>query len=512
MPSPLLLLLLTGASLTCQSPVSIETRPRLTASLPATAPKDASDVIDHGYPALAFSSHSFHEYTGSKASPNTFSANLIETIANRTGSSVHIRVGGTSGDFAHYQADQNVAVKLPSGAKAGGIPRGMALGSPWFEGFANFPSVKWTYMAHFANESDISNSVAGVQEALKYIGPNLEALEIGNEIDLYPNDNRPKGYNAAQYVEQWHEYEDAITKAFGEKQYQAPVFANNKCPFCIANTFQKGQDSKKNVRSAALHHYMDEGPVPVSDVQSHYLNHSRIVDQTSAFQLPVAFLKANHPDIPLYLAEVNSNTYSTDNYDVLGTFGSALWLVDFLMYGMVLNIGRVNVQQSTGFSYASWRAVEYNGLAPAVLPPYYAHPFVADVIGNGKDKVRVTDLRLSQDKFAGYGIYEGSPGQLKKIVLLNLELYNSTTGGARPSSTMDLDLGSASKNAKIEKLTAPGAEVQDASKISWKGDSWTYQSHGRAVPGASTTEHKSVSGGRLSVTVQASEAVLVTLS
>lgn len=512
MSSSLLLLLLAGAPCTFQSPVSIEGRAQFTASLPATAPDDASNIIDHGYPALAFSSHSFQEYTGSTATPNTFSANLIQSIANRTGSPVHIRVGGTSGDFAHYEAGQDVALKLPASSKAGGIPKGMTLGSSWFEGFSNFPSVKWTYMAHFANESDISNSVAGVQEALKYIGPNLEAVEIGNEIDYYPNDNRPKGYNAAQYVQQWLEYEDAITKAVGTKSYQAPVFANNKCPFCIANAFEKGQNSKNNVRSAALHHYMDEGPVAVSDVQSHYLNHSRIVQQMSAFQLPVAFLKTNYPHIPLYLAEVNSNTYSTDNYDVLGTFGSALWLVDFLMYGMVLNIGRVNVQQSTGFSYSSWRAVEYNGLTPAVLPPYYAHPFMADVIGNGGEEVRVTDLRLSQDKFAGYGVYEGTPGSLRKIVLINLELYNSTSGGARPSSTINLSTSSLYGNAKIEKLTAPGAEVQDAGKISWKGDSWTYKNNGRAVPGPSTTDYGSVSGGRLSVTVQASEAVLVTLS
>lgn len=68
----------------------------------------------------------------------------------------------------------------------------------------------------------------------------------------------------------------------------------------------------------------------------------------------VSYLKANEPNIPLHLGEVNSNTYSSGNADILGVFGSALWLADYMLYGMTLNIKRMNVQQSSGFSYTSW--------------------------------------------------------------------------------------------------------------------------------------------------------------
>lgn len=288
------------------------------------------------------------------------------------------------------------------------------------------------------------------------------------------------------------------------------MFANNNCPWCIANTFGRGQDSRGNVKTAALHNYMDTAYFPATTVQSKYMNHTRIVRVLSPYSTPIAWLKQNRPGIPLHLAEVNSNTISKGNGDSLGIFGSALWLTDYMLYGMTINIARMNVQQSTGFSYASWRGVAFNGAPPAVLPPYYAHPFVADVIGNDGD-IRIASLNITSDTFSGYGIYDAATNVLKRVALINLQLYNSTTGGARPVQTINLDAGSgyAKCHATMEKLTAPGAEVQDSRLISWKGNSWTFESLGRAYVTAETSANVPVTNGQIAVTVQASEAVLL---
>jgi len=222
-------------------------------------------------------------------------------------------------------------------------------------------------------------------------------------------------------------------------------------------------------------------------------------------------LKANRPNIPLYLAEVNSNTFSSGNEAQLGVFGSTLWLVDYLLYGMTLNFKRMNVQQSTGFSYTSWRPVEYFGKPAAVLPPYYAHPFVADVIGKTGD-IRIADLKLGQDLFSAYSIYN-SAGKVTKIVLINLQEWSSSSGTPRPSRSVTLKAGTYSGSVKVEKLTAAGgANVQDSSKISWKGQSWTFQSNGRPVTTASTTQTVRASNGAITTTVRASEALLLTLA
>ncbi|CZT21093.1 uncharacterized protein RCC_06954 [Ramularia collo-cygni] len=505
-----LLLLPLGVSLSIQSPLLSE-RQSATINVPATVPNTASDVVDHGYPGFAISGHSFQEYAGNISVPNIFSRNLIQTISDRTGAPVQIRVGGTSADFAVYDPNQRTALTLPSNAVPGGIPKGMRLGTAWFEGFASFPGVQWTYMVKLANFSAKQNAVAGAREAMKYIGDNLEALEVGNEIDFYPNVNRPGTYNPVAYLKEWNEYKDALTTAIGMKKYQAPVYYGNNCPWCIANTFEKGQGDATTIRSAALHHYMESTNNPSITLQKNYMNHTRIAQKLDPYKAPVAWLKTNRPRIPIYLAEVNSNTFSSDNEATLGVFGSALWLVDYMLYGMTLNFKRMNVQQSTGFAYTSWRGVEYFGKPAAVLPPYYAHPFVADVIGNSGD-IRIADLKLGQDLLSAYAIYN-SAGRITKIVLINLQEWSASSNTIRPSRTVNFKAGTYSGNVKVEKLTAAGgANVQDASKISWKGDSWTFQSNGRPVKTASTTQTIRASNGVMTTTVRASEALLLTLA
>lgn len=506
-----LVLLPIGASLTYQSPLMLDERDSLSLTIPTTAPSGTSNVVDKSYPGLAMSQHSFQEYAGNKSSPNTFSANLIQAIADRTGTSVHIRVGGTSGDFSIFDPNQQQAIVFPPGYTPGGIPKNMKLGPTWFEGFQSFPGVQWIYDTHLANNSDgmKANSVAATQEALKNIGSNLEAIEIGNEINFYPNVNRPGTYSVVNYLSEWNEYQEAIDAAVGAQKYQAPVFFGNNCPWCISNTFSKGQNAKGNVVSAALHHYMDGSNVPVTSLQSNYMNHTRVASQLDAFRAPAAYLAQNYPNVKLDLAEDNSNTYSTNNYDLLGVFGSSLWLADYLLYGTTIGIRRMNIQQSTGFSYASWRGVDYNGLPAAVLPPYYAHPFVADVLGNS-GSTRVANINTGRDTFSAYGIYDGST--LKRIVLMNLREYNSASGGSRPSTTVSLSAGGWNGRVTIERLTAPDAHVQDASKISWRGLSWTKQSNGKSYQSAQTTSSTTSSKGRLSVSLPDSSAVLLTLA
>ncbi|CAK3766043.1 Hypothetical predicted protein [Lecanosticta acicola] len=505
-----LLLLPLGATFSYQAPLLEERQQTIAFSAPSTVPSSASDVVGKDYPALAMSAHSFQEYAGNASTPNTFSANLISNIGSRTGAPVHIRVGGTSGDFSVYDPNQKAAFALPPGSAPGSIPRGITMGPAYFEGFANFPGVKWTYMAHLANDME-TNSIQATQEALKYIGSNLDALEIGNEIDLYPKDARPASYSVADYISEWQQFWQGITKAVGNKNFQAPVYANNNPPWNIANAFTSGQAAKGSITSAAVHHYMDDTDVPVSSVQANYMNHTRIVDQLNPLKMPIAWLKQNRPGTGLHFGEVNSNTYSTGNYDVLGTFGNTLWLVDFMLYSAAIGFERINVQQSTGFSYTSWRGEAYNGLPAAVLPPYYAHPFVADVLGNAGD-VRISDLSLGLDTFSAYGIYDNASGKLTKIVLINLERYDSTSGESRTYQMPRVNVGNNyASNFTMEYLTAPGAEVQDASKISWKGESYTFASNGKPVVGQSTTTTSHGWNGMIWVPVYQSQAVLVTL-
>lgn len=110
--------------------------------------------------------------------------------------------------------------------------------------------------------------------------------------------------------------------------------------------------------------------------------------------------------------------------------------------------------------------VYYWGTLAEVHPPYYAHPFVADIIGNSGN-IRIADLGLGQDTFSAYGIYDASSGKLKRVVLLNLLTWKTTDGTTRPSRSVTLQVGSTyTGTARVDKLTAPGADIQDPSKVS----------------------------------------------
>lgn len=408
----------------------------------------------------------------------------------------------------------------------------MKIGRSWFEGFQNFDNVLFTYMAHFANYTDKANSVLATQEALRNIGSKLDSVEIGNEYNFYPGDSRRGDFNPARLVSQWSEYKTAIESATGALTWQTPVLWRNSCPWCVSNLFKQGFDSQQNnIRTASIHHYMEGATTPDS-LQSNYMNHTSIAAKLGIFSTAIAWLKANRPRVALVFGEKNSNidtAITSGNNVTLGVFGSALWLADYMLYGMTMGAKRMNVQQSTGFTYTSWRGVSYNGkpycqvfanaflkliagLPPAVMPPYYAHPFVADIIGKTGD-IRIKDLDLGQDTFAAYGVWNASSGNLKRLVLFNLETWRTTDSTSRPSRSVNLQVGSVTGTFTVDKLTAPGADTIDASQVSWKGISWTYASNGKGVQGPSTSTTVRGANGQIGpISVKASEAVVVNFS
>lgn len=506
----LVLLLPLGSGLVVASPVH-EKRQALSVDIPAVTPNDASAVIDHGYPSFAMSAHSFFEYS------NDFSANLIEEVSKRTGAPVHLRVGGTSGDFSTYDPNQAAAIILPPGAAPGQIPRGIVLGPSWYRGFRLFRNVKFTYSAPFAHLSKKANSVAATKLALSEIGPNLDALEIGNEYNFYPGDNRAAGFSPAKLVTQWSDYADAITAAVGPidaSKWQAPVLFNNNCPWCVSRILNLFSGTKYNIGAVSVHHYMPGGIDPPS-LQSVYMNHTAITTALNRFKKPIAWLRANRPKTLFIFGENNSHLGSaiTRGTNItLGVFGSALWLADYMLYGATIGAKRMHIQQSTGYAYTSWRAVEYYGLPPAVMPPYYAHPFVADIIGKNGD-VRIKNFDLGLSEFAAYGVWDNASNALKRIVLLNLNTWRTTDAGGRPSRSVAIRSGSLSGTYTVDKLTAPGADTIDGSQVTWKGTSWSWESKGLPYQQAPTSETVRASNGRIGpVSVRSSEAVVINIA
>lgn len=132
---------------------------------------------------------------------------------------------------------------------------------------------------------------------------------------------------------------------------------------------------------------------------------------------------------------------------------------------------------------------------------------VANMIGHTKN-ARVVNVPLELDTEAAYGIYDGE--RLCKLVVLNMQAFNQTTSGSRPSRKYDFRVPTDYHAAKAERLIAPGSDAVD--RVTFAGISYDYGLRaGKPVVVDPTEEIVTIQDGVLGVDVPDSSAVLLTL-
>ena len=180
---------------------------------PAQAPPATSVPIDRSYLGLMVETTSWARYASTP-----FSVDLIQNIINKTGGvPMIIRVGGTSGDQAIYNASQKEANHWLYDKPTDGLLVPISLGQDWLAGFSKIPGARYILEVPLANSS-VKETVDFTREVLKGIKPeSLEAIEIGNEPNLYDTQTyrgqtkRPKPYTVAEYVGEFLKYSNAIS-------------------------------------------------------------------------------------------------------------------------------------------------------------------------------------------------------------------------------------------------------------------------------------------------------------
>ncbi|KAJ5350891.1 hypothetical protein N7541_008618, partial [Penicillium brevicompactum] len=481
---------------------------------------------------------------GNKSHPNRFSQDIVNLLHEKTGAHPHIRVGGTSADRAIYNASQVESVIL-SATSDNGIPHEVSLGPIFFEGFENFPGTPWTFQVNLANNKSnaLDNALAEAKVALSHIRGNLYAFEIGNEPDLYPGDVRPLNYTVADYVGEWRAFANAISKEvlhnnqYGLedwKLFQALTFIFYFNGFSTAQAFEDGIDADGHIKSICLRksglgstsrsvdltfprfqYYVLTSP-------ESFMNHTAIAANLTQYTDDMALIHAHDPNITFLLGETNSDYVNLNMSQVEGVFGSSLWLIDYLLYGMSLvrannitgykdtnnkqNITRFNLIQGTTFGYAGWTPVEYNGLAPQVRAPLYGQIVAADAIGR-HPMVQVKALEFERDDLSAYAIYES--GILARYVVVNLDEWNSTSNYPRPSRKLAVKIPRHLKSVDVKKLVGPGASAD--TDISWGGFSWNYTDGRLARSGKREVEVLRPSNGAVSLELFSTEAAIVEL-
>ncbi|KAF7799181.1 hypothetical protein EIP86_010412 [Pleurotus ostreatoroseus] len=473
----------------------------LTLSPKAQISTNTSSSIDSTFVGFAFEAASFHDYAG-PGSP--FSRNLVQNIADRTGAKPIVRVGGTSLDHSFYNRSLNTWAVIPGNGR--GVVKNVTFGPSYFDVFRNWSNVTYTIDCPLAYKN-LNQTLQFAEDAYRVVGhDNIAAFEVGNEPNLYVNVDRPSQYGPTQWVKEWTHYStsiaDALNLSTSQRHFQTLAISHNDPAWDVQNVFPDGLNNvTQRISSAAFHYYdLQRGN---TQMQGQLMNHTFMRRKMAYVADAVSWMKQHHSQIPVMMNEVGAGEVA--NRTLEASFGAALWLSDYLLYNMAIDVARVNYQQGTGFSFSLWQPVQRNGRAPEVMPIYYGMLFAAEFLGRSGN-VRVKEIGGHHDTLAAYAAYEG--GNLARVAIVNLNLWEQ--GKARTSTNVTLHVPSDVQNVTVRRLTSTvGAAGLDPRNVTWAGLVYTKANNGLGRLVGSASESVNVQGQDASLVVNASEAVIV---
>ncbi|KAA8569971.1 hypothetical protein MFRU_005g01290 [Monilinia fructicola] len=503
-----------------------------------------------GTPLPAFISYSiefcfFPDYAGNSSSPNTFSDNLLNNLANFQGTKPYIRVGGNTQDYALYNASLPYAVNgTINPSKSVDYPTTVYIGPSYFESYSTWSDVRFS---HGFNMGLGGNSSAGWQTLLDTIplackaleGGKLLLWEYGNEPDLFSTSAqgpvRPPIWNESTYVSQWldgsRRIKEDVAKAcpdLASYGFMAPSFAGVENHLNPVVTWNDGINVDKDIELISSHNYIGGATQPGVTLQGTLMNHTQ-TKVSIARQLNVSTLLESS-NLPFILGETNS-LYNQGAPGLSNAYGAALWNLDFALYSASKNIHRIHFHTGLSFRYQPWQPHDTEINPKGTKPPYYGNIAAAAFLSNlTASTTTVAEIPLSNAMESAYAAYVN--GALKRIIIINMHEYNYTVNGTstllNPASrpvrnyTITIPINKTVEspgyhsslplpNAAI--LRALHANGSDAiTGITYDGYSYNYElNNGLPVrlPNVTVGQKVSIMDGKLTVPVEDSGAVTV---
>ena len=461
---------------------------------------------------------------------------MLNNLAEFTKLKPLIRVGGNTQDFAIFNKSLDTAiVGIVDPAKSSDYPTTIAIGPAFFESYLTWPDTHFIHGFDLGKNSTTARQglIDSVSFACKALGDGrLAYWELGNEPDLFNRSFiRPPGWDESDYVDEWLTWTRKIREAMGEAcpdfassgkcNYYAPSFAgtggNGLDPLL---TWQAGLNADRDIAFISSHNYISGANVAGVTLQNTLMNHSStvasIAKQLNSFHrlstLPVS------RNIPFILGETNF-LYNQGRPGLSNTFGAALWGVDFNLWSAANNIQRVHMHQGTNYRYQSWQPVETNLTSKGSKAPYYGNIAVAAFLcdlSSADALPAIVNLPMPREREAAYASYV--KGRLAKLILLNLDEYNSSAGNEfvsnyeRPVEKYRFQFPKRAEGRFVlRRLLANGSDA--ITGVTFDGFSYNYElQKGLPVKQSNVTSGESVAvgrGGMLDVDVPWSSAVIV---
>jgi hypothetical protein len=381
-----------------------------------------------------------------------------------------VRIGGHSGDQTRWN---------PNGA---GLTRGQVAPRD-IDALAGFlHATGWTvlYGVNLATSTP-SAAAAEVAYATKWLGSSLEAIEIGNECDLYGR-GWFQNWTLTEFEQLWGRFRTAILAATPSAVLAGPESADN-----IRNwTIPFGQHVGSQQISLLTQHYYRGGG------QSSSSTFANLLSSDGQLVYDLARLKAGAASIgvPFRLAETNSY-YSGGAPGVSDSYASALWVINHL-FQIALGGGAGANLHGGGNSPGYTPIADTNGTVVEARPEYYG-ALLFTLAGQGM--LLGTSVSVSGLNVTAYAVHSAS-GRLN-IVVVNSDWKHNLN--------LSIDCGRKVRSAEMLVMTAPALDATSGVKIQGAA----VEKDGSFAPLAPYTP--AISGSKVSCYLSALTAALITI-
>ncbi|OGE52121.1 hypothetical protein PENARI_c011G09537 [Penicillium arizonense] len=457
----------------------------LSFNVPTSPPSNSSGQISAAPVGVSLEFFAFPKYFQEVDATTT----CLQNMKDLTGTWPPLRIGGTTQDRATYDSSSTEAVTYTVASSAD-APQTLTYGPSFISLAATYAGKVIIGLNRRLN--NISNTISAallVQSKMD----NLYSIELGNEPNFFtssdPIANGASWTAAADEASQVSWQDDVCGNLSASDIISAGVYFGTS-PMSLVGLTAKEGDANDYVKDYCSHNYpQSSGSYDLAKL----MGHSAIASQIKPYAAEVSAAAAKGK--PHIFGETNSATQGGGG--ISPTFGAALWILDYVMQTVLMGTDALYFHQGTvgNCQYCWWGRYDMGS-------PYYGAYFATMALANA-DQIAPLD---SQDTaYAAYAIYKS--GAPVRALLYNSDYF---TSGTRSSQTYTLS-GLSSSSVTAKRLTAPYAtsRVDQGSNPTVAGR--TFANGTCVIQGTEKVETVTVSGGKATFTVAASEALLVYL-
>ncbi|KAK0458968.1 glycoside hydrolase family 79 protein [Desarmillaria tabescens] len=513
---------------------------------PPTLPPDASKYLNPALASFSIETAFWTSYVGNVSNPNSLTRNLLENLKSRTGVPAEIRIGGITADSTYYNSTLDMALFnfITDEYDLCGTLHNTTVGPEFWKTTDLLPEGTKIVFNLDLEDLDFEGALDMATAAVENMkAGQLIGMEIGNEPDHY------LGFTPRSYTNIWMPWTKNISDALNISTPFFQIAATAEDPLwpygtaaanaqldCVS-ALAVGANNDSTVKTCSEHTYQYSVCDPVRLRQAtlvNLVNHTRLAQYLDLWQPRIKSVREQLGSDSFVIGEYNSVSCSGRD-GVSNTFGQALWLLDTTLYAASINVSRLFMHQGGPLALQSSTQLNHGGLSlydmwypienlngpVKVFPSYSAYLFIAEAIGTSQS-LRIGNIYpgrqangssitaamgdASQGQLVAYGFWDDSSlGYPVKLALLNLQSYNETEEGTRPSTMFDISkyLSEGKGSVTVRRLQAPGADVKEGNVTTWAG-----QTYANGVAEGELIEEKI--DGEV-IVVAASEAVLVSL-